>query len=285
MASRLMHVKTAAGSIALVDTGGAGLPLLMIHGSGSSHQVFYRQWGGPLAAGRRMIALDLPGHGASDDAADPGRTYGVTGMAEAVEQVLARIGVRRAAILGWSLGGHVAIEMLARGRIAAGVMLCGAPPVGVGLVAALRGFQASLDMLLASRETYSQRDAERFEALCFGERSHPSFLRSILRADGRARAAFVKNLMRGGYDQRRTVLEADVPVAFVNGASDPFVRLSYFAGLAVAVPFEGGAQVVAGAGHAPFWTHPAPFNALLGRFLLQVDAHEAATALPARAAS
>jgi pimeloyl-ACP methyl ester carboxylesterase len=284
MASRLSHVKTAAGSLALVDTGGPGLPLLMIHGSGSSHQVFYRQWGGPLAAGRRMIALDLPGHGASDDASDPDRTYGVTGMAEAVEQALARIGVRRAAIRGWSLGGHVAIEMLARGGIAAGVMVCGAPPVGVGLVAALRGFQASLDMLLASRETYSQRDAERFEALCFGGRSHPSFRRSILRADGRARAVFAKSLMRGAHDQRRAVLEADVPVAFVNGALDPFVRLSYFAGLTVAAPFEGGAQVVDGAGHAPFWTHPTVFNALLGRFLLQVDAHEAA-ARPVRAAS
>lgn len=285
MASQLIRVKTSAGSLGLVDTGGSGLPLLMIHGSGSSYQVFYKQWGGPLAAGRRMIAIDLPGHGTSDDAADPQHSYSVSGMTDAVEEAMGRIGVSRAAILGWSLGGHIAIEMLARGRRVAGAMICGAPPISGGLVAALRGFQASFDMLLASKETYSERDAERFEALCFGDRSHPSFRRSILRADGKARGIFVKSLTRGGHDQRRDVQQADVPVAFVNGGRDPFLRLGYFAGLHVPVPFDGGPQVIAEAGHAPFWTHPAEFNALLSRFLMQVDAHEAATVGPIRAAS
>lgn len=285
MASQLMRIHTSAGSIGLVDTGGGGLPLLLIHGSGSSHQVFYKQWGSPLANSRRMIAIDLPGHGISDDAADPQRAYGVSGMADVVQEMLAKVGVSRAAVLGWSLGGHVAIELLARRRTLAGAMICGAPPVGAGLVSALRGFQASLDMLLASKETFSERDAERFDALCFGDRSHPSFRGAILRADGRARSIFVKSLMRTGHDQRRAVLEADVPIAFVNGSADPFVRLSYFAGLQVQVPFAGGAQVVAGAGHAPFWTHPAEFNALLSRWMAEVDAHEAATVAPVRAAS
>lgn len=284
MASERIRVRTAAGSIGLVDTGGGGLPLLMIHGSGGSYQAFFRQWGGALAAGRRMIAIDLPGHGTSDDATDPQATYTLTGMTDAVEEAMARLGIRRAALLGWSLGGHVAIEMLARRRFAAGVMVCGAPPVGPGLVGALRGFQATLDLLLASKEHFSERDAERFETLCFGDRSHPSFHRSILRSDGRVRSIFGKSLMRAAHDQRRTVLEADLPVAFVNGGQDPFVRLGYFAGLHVAVPFRDGAQVIPDAGHAPFWTHPSAFNPLLGEFLAQVDGHEA-QAVPVRAAS
>ena len=284
MSTKHFDIATSSGAVHVVDTGGPGLPLVLLHGSGGSAQCFYKQWGGSPAHERRMIAIDLPGHGQSDDAHDPKASYTVGGFADTVQEVLAKLSVSRAAFVGWSLCGHVVIELMTRGGLVAGALLTGTPPTAPGLVGSLRAFSMSLDVLLASRETYSEKDVDRFNALCFEGQGHPSFRKAIARADGRYRSVFVKDLTKSR-DQRATVLAADVPIMFVNGANDPFVRLSYVAGLDVRLPVQGGAKTIPGAGHAPFWTHPTAFNVMLSQFLAAVDAHETETASPLRAAS
>ena len=64
--------------------------------------------------------------------------------------------------MGWSLGGHVGIELMARHPGVTGLMIVGAPPVGRGPVAMLRGFQTNLDLLLAAKEQFTEREAQRF---------------------------------------------------------------------------------------------------------------------------
>ena len=150
--------------------------LLMLHGSGSSKEVFSRQFDSRLADRFRMIAIDLPGHGGSSDAADPGKTYTIGGLAGVVSAVADRLGLGRFAILGWSLGGHIAIEMMSARSDIAGLVLCATPPLGRGPLASFRGFHTNWDLLLASREKFSQRDAERLRRLCFRDAGDPSFL-------------------------------------------------------------------------------------------------------------
>jgi pimeloyl-ACP methyl ester carboxylesterase len=45
---------------------------VLIHGNSSSSRAFSRQLDGPMGKRFRLVAVDLPGHGASDDAKDPG---------------------------------------------------------------------------------------------------------------------------------------------------------------------------------------------------------------------
>ncbi len=272
-------IDTRHGSVRISDTMAGAAPLVMIHGSGSSRHVFSRQLHSHLSRNWRLIALDLPGHGESSDARDPQSTYTVTGLADCIAEVAARLGLHRFPVLGWSLGGHVAIEMAGSGNGVSGLMLCGTPPVSSGLIGMLRGFHPSFDILLASKQNFTSRDVERFQSLCFGDTSNPSFRNAIARADGRLRSVFSRAMLRGqGVDQRRTVEQADMPIAFVNGFHDPFVKLSYFSGLNIQLPFEGKAHVMEGAGHAPFWEKPESFNLLLERFLRTVAAHEITTA-------
>jgi len=269
-------IDTSHGAVGVSDTIDGAAPLVMIHGSGSSRTVFSRQLHSHLSRDWRLIALDLPGHGESSDARDPQSTYTVTGLASCIGEVAARLGLHRFAVLGWSLGGHVAIEMAGTCDGITGLMLCGTPPVPGGLLGMLRGFHPSFDILLASKQNFTSRDVERFQSLCFGDTSNPSFRNAIERADGRLRSVFSHAMLRGqGVNQRRTVEQADIPIAFVNGFHDPFVRLSYFSGLNVPLLFEGKAQVMEGAGHAPFWEKPESFNSMLDRFLNTVAAHEA----------
>ncbi|CCV08727.1 Alpha/beta hydrolase fold [Mesorhizobium metallidurans STM 2683] len=266
-------VRTEQADLRLSQSSGSGLPIVLIHGSGSSRAVFARQFDSPLAAAHRLIAFDLPGHGESSDARDPANAYTVAGLAQSAAQLLDIMGIDRAVVFGWSLGGHVAIELASFHRAVAGLMLTGAPPVSKGPFGMLRGFHAHWDMLLASKKTYSERDAERFETLCFGDTADPSFRQVILRTDGRLRAAVTRGMFTGkGADQKQVVEQAAFPVAIVNGENDPFVRLGYFETLAYGSLWEH-CHVISGAGHAPFWEHPDLFNPLLVRFVDSVVMH------------
>lgn len=268
-------IATRHASIRLSETSGKALPILLLHGSGASRRVFDKQLSGPLADIHRMVAIDLPGHGESGDAYDPAAAYTIGGLADVAAAVLGELGIGRALVYGWSLGGHVGIELMRTGSAVAGLMLTGTPPVSPGPLGLLRGFHANFDLLLASKRHYTARDAERFRRLCFGDSADPAFLDAILRTDGRMRVNVSKSMMRGdGGDQRRTVENATVPVAIVNGAEDPFVRLNYVAGLSFASLWDQRCHVIEGAGHAPFWQAPEIFNPLFNRFVRSVLARE-----------
>jgi pimeloyl-ACP methyl ester carboxylesterase len=258
-------IATSAGALRLTESEGPGLPILMLHGTGSCRAVFGKQLDSALALQHRLIAVDLPGHGESEDAADPA-TYSLRGMTRTVTELVEELELDRFMILGWSLGGHIAIEMIEHRRLA-GLMLCGAPPMGHGTLAMLRAFRPSWDMPLASKEEYTDRDVARFFALCYGRGATPELLDAIRRADGRVRAATVRSMMRGEcLDQKRAVETANVPVALVNGRDEPFVRLSYLDTLAGPSLWHGVPLVIEDAGHAPFWDQPGEFNQLLGAF-------------------
>ncbi|GAA3127815.1 MULTISPECIES: alpha/beta fold hydrolase [Nonomuraea] len=94
---------------------GSGEPLILIHGIGHHWQgwlpVLDR-----LAAARTVIALDLPGFGASPGLPD-GIPYTAESLADAVESCCALLGVREPHVAGNSLGGYIALELASRGVV------------------------------------------------------------------------------------------------------------------------------------------------------------------------
>lgn len=267
-------VETRSAAIRVSESAGTGTPLLLLHGSGASRRVFAKQFDSPLARRYRLIALDLPGHGDSSDAAAVDQ-YGVEGLADTVAEVMAQLSIGRYAMLGWSLGGHVGIELMARHKGLAGLMAVGAPPVAPGALGMLKAFQTNIDLLLATKPHFTERDAQRFYEVCYHGAGDPAFLDTIRRADGRLRKEVGRSLMAA--DQKRTVAEASVPIAMVNGSAEPFARLSYIAGLSYRNFWGGVCHIIPDAGHAPFWDQPEAFNALLDRFAADVTAIPAAT--------
>src|SRR5947209_3321869 len=113
MAVKQTVVQTSHGEIAVSQTTGRGLPALLIHGNSSCKGVFNGLLESELGHKHRLIAFDLPGHGASSDAADPAKTYSLPGYAAATIELLDSLRVEKAAIYGWSLGGYIAIEVAA----------------------------------------------------------------------------------------------------------------------------------------------------------------------------
>lgn len=81
--------------------------IVLLHGYSASIQ-WWEQVAPALAgAGRRVIAIDLVGHGGSEAPRDPAQ-YGAAGQSAAVHRALDALGVRKAVLVGHSMGGHVA---------------------------------------------------------------------------------------------------------------------------------------------------------------------------------
>lgn len=254
------------------QSAGKGYPILMLHGSGANAGVFSAQLNGALGQTHRVIALDLPGHGSSSPARTPQVDYTVTGLADIVARAMDQLDLERAVIMGWSLGGQVAMEMMHRhAHRVAGVMVTGAAPVGHNPLSLLWAFQTRWDMLLAVKPEYTRHDAERFGRLCFGEDISEEQVDMILKTDGRMRAHFGSSLLRReSADERQVIATSPIPLAMVNGSNDPLVRHSYLEGLNYANLWEKTCHTIAGAAHVPFVTHPNTFDALLFRFTADV---------------
>jgi len=95
------------GSPLRVRRYGAGSPLLLIHGLGSSGDDWAFQIG-PLARQHHLIVPDLRGCGASPVGADP---LSIETFASELWQLLDQLGIQRSHIAGFSMGGAVALEM------------------------------------------------------------------------------------------------------------------------------------------------------------------------------
>lgn len=284
--SRNRTIATSQAQIRLSDSGGDGMPLVLLHGAGTSRAVFDLQFDSQLAERHRLLAIDLPGHGESSDAREPAFGYTMPGFAAVVSETLAELGVERFAMFGWSLGGHVAIELMSRLPAIAGTMIMGAPPISPGPLGMLRGFHTNWDMLLASKEKFTARDMARYLELCFGTTPPAHAMNDIIRTDGRARVHVGRSMMRGeGADQRRTVEQSTRPVAIVHGEHDPLVRLGYLQSLDCEYLWDGHVHVLEDCSHAAFRDQPERFNALLLRFAADAEAYREPVAEPVRRAS
>jgi pimeloyl-ACP methyl ester carboxylesterase len=98
-----------AVEIAYLDEG-EGDPILLVHGFASTKNVnwVYPTWVSELKKnGYRVIALDNRGHGESAKLYDPAE-YGIPIMAGDIIALMDHLGIERADIMGYSLGGRMA---------------------------------------------------------------------------------------------------------------------------------------------------------------------------------
>ncbi|MEY9877756.1 pimeloyl-ACP methyl ester carboxylesterase [Streptacidiphilus sp. MAP12-33] len=92
---------------------GSGTPLLLLHGIGHHWQA----WGpvlDTLAAEHDVVAVDLPGFGASAPL-PPGSAYDLDSVVPGLGGLCAALGMERPHVAGNSLGGLLALEMGRRG--------------------------------------------------------------------------------------------------------------------------------------------------------------------------
>ena len=97
-----------------------GEPILLIHGFASNHRVNWvnPRWVETLTkAGRRVIAFDNRGHGASDKLYDPADYHSAL-MAGDAARLLDHLEIARADVMGYSMGARIAAFLALAIRIA-----------------------------------------------------------------------------------------------------------------------------------------------------------------------
>ena len=95
--------------IAYLDEG-EGEPIVLVHGFASTKETNWVNPGWVTAltgAGRRVIALDNRGHGASSKLTDPAAYHGAI-MAEDVHALIDHLDIARADLMGYSMGARIA---------------------------------------------------------------------------------------------------------------------------------------------------------------------------------
>jgi len=95
---------------------GSGRPLVLLHGGLMTIDLNFGPLLEPLAASRRVIAVELQGHGHT---ADTGRPMTIEALASDVVELLDQLEVEQADLFGFSLGGLVAcaVAAAAPGRV------------------------------------------------------------------------------------------------------------------------------------------------------------------------
>lgn len=242
----------------LSDRGGAGPTVLCIHGSGGSHGVWKAQ--ARIADGYPIAALDLAGHGESDDvSARPGYET-LTAYADDAVAVAERTGA--SVLCGNSLGGAVALWIaLERDLDLEGLVLAG---TGAKL--------AVLEDLLA----WLDDDFDRAIAFLHGSdrlfhdppEEYVELSKATMRSTGqRVTERDFRTCHR--FDVRDRLGEIDVPALAIVGEYDVLTPPRYHDYLADRIP-AGERALVEDAAHLAMLEQPAAFNAVLDDFLTRI---------------
>jgi pimeloyl-ACP methyl ester carboxylesterase len=245
------------GSLGGPGSPAGAVPVVCLHGAGGS-AAMWTQLHAALNADRPVYALDLPGHGRSAPLDEP---ITIERYAAVVRAFLDAAGLARAALVGHSMGGAIAL-MLALDSAA---RLAGLVLVGTG--ARLRVAPEILDAIPRDFEG----TVERICRLCYGPAAPPEMVaRGIAEMQNVPPPVLLGDFLAcDRFDVRDRLSSISIPTLVVVGDQDLLTPPRYAAFLADRIP---GARLhtVPGAGHMLPVEAPAPLAALLRPFLARL---------------
>lgn len=267
------HVDVRGHRISVLHRRGAGPSVLLIHGNSSCKEVFQKQLSALSRAGFGVVVPDLPGHGRSECAKRPSAAYSFPGYALILADLMDRLNAGAYHVVGWSLGGHIGLELWSRQAAVQSLLITGTPPISLSAAGAAQGFLPSPAMDLAGKRHLNPSEVNMYRTAMLGNHldHRCRVARSVAQTDGGARYWMVRNGLAGhGVNQAHAVRTCQRPLAIIQGRYDPFVNIDYLNRLKYNNIWQGK-PVLLDAGHSPHWNKPRHFNNLMVEFLRHVD--------------
>lgn len=227
--------------------GDAGAPpVVLLHGGMGSADDFAAQVPA-LAKAFRVVVVDSRGHGRSTRGQRGKRGLGYHRMAEDTIAVLDHLGLAQVALVGWSDGGIVALDLAIH------------HPDRVSRLAVTGTNYARAGTRPAGKGTpfpaYYARCVAEYERLA-PDPTQLAALRKELRAMWKREPAYTDAQLRA----------VAAPLLVLHGEHDELIRRAHVDKLAALVP-DGELVVLADVSHFAMWQDPAAFNRALLAFL------------------
>lgn len=256
-----MTVITIDGNAIVYDSAGnpSAPPLVFIHGWTSDRHTF-RQQIACFSRDYHCIAIDLPGHGDSDPV--PGATYSIPFYLDRLQKVIAHLDMGHAHLIGHSLGGLLALELLTadNSRHPSAALIDPAPITKTPTV--LASLTRTREMLKSMRRKNAQAI---LAAKIFFKKTDPEDLHLIVqqtasRADDEAALKTWDALI--AHDSTHSLSRLQKPLLFIN-AERPQNREDDIRAFAPSILW--GRTI--GTGHFNHMVVPDQVNAMIGDFL------------------
>jgi len=258
---------------------GEGPAVLFVHG----HSGCWQNWLENLphfARSHRVIALDLPGFGASEM---PDADISIEGYARMLDALMEELGLGTAAIVGNSMGGFVGAELAIKfpARVDR-LVLVSAAGLSTKYLGLSTEFFRRRSVVAFARATnaYAAIPEAYAETLVRRPRLRRAILSMVVRHPTRLPAPLCMELIRGSgkpaalhatgaimdYDFREEVGKIGCPTLIVWGEEDRVVPAEAAEHYERLIP-NARKVLMADTGHVPMIERPATFNALLDDFL------------------
>jgi pimeloyl-ACP methyl ester carboxylesterase len=253
----------------LVETGNpSGPPIMFIHGISQCWLTWSRQMNSDLANDHRLVAMDLRGHGLSDK---PREGYTESRLwADDVHAAIQALKLDHPILCGWSYGPLVILDYIrhyGEGEIG-GINLIGAvTKLGSDEAASVLTpeFLNLIPGFFATDVEESVRALGSLLRLCFLREPSAEELYLMLGYNLSVPPYVRQALFSRSFDNDDLLPRIRKPVLVTHGAHDAVVKPTavdqHKAGMV-----HAEIQLVANAGHAPFWDDPAGYNQRLRAF-------------------
>ncbi len=276
--TKILHreLSTSQGKVALLDSnpsyGNNAPTVIFIHGHCTKKEFFRNQIEAPLFANYRLIAVDLPGYGKSEPPKDPQDVYNFPGFAGVVAELIGILELNNIVVVGWSLGGHVALELTAFLPQLRGLLITGTPPIEISLQGLSKGFKA-LDPKIF--ECFGKANLSYEEAQLLATISGYDFseekeflVEAIMETDEGAKTIYPRSIALGiGQDEVKLVRDWPKPIAVIAGEREIAINNDYIINeVKFKNLWENKVHLIPHAGHAVFMEQPEQFNSIMHRF-------------------
>lgn len=250
------------------DDIGTGTPVVFLHGFPHNRTLWAPQLSA-LAGRCRCIAPDLRGFGESSVAGP----WTMARHADDVAALLDRLSVPRAVVVGLSMGGYIAFELLRRHRDRVGALVLADTKQGADTDEARTKRRAIIDMA-NSQGAGAVADAQITGMVGKSTRErNPEVAEALRRMMAGASVPGIVGgvqALMGRPDSTSTVKAIDVLTLVIVGSEDVLTPPKEAKAMAKAI--RGATlEVIDQAGHASNYERPATFNHILNEFLERVD--------------
>ena len=260
-----LHLDVAGDTLAYRELGAdAGTPVLLLTHLGATLDEWDPRVVDALAAGRRVIAVDLPGVGGSTGTVP----LTVQGMADAARAFVAALDLTRIDLFGFSLGGFVAQQVaLDDPGLVRRLVLTGTGPAGgTGIDHPTGGAYIYVDMVRAALARTDVKEFLFFPRTPAGKAAAKDYLTRIrervtARDDPITLTAFrrqITGIKAWGRQQPQDLAAITAPTLIGNGDHDRMVPTALSRDMLARIP-DSTLAIYPGSGHGGVFHHHRHF--------------------------